>query len=212
MIELLVEAGVGTEGTIRAAMKGWDTKEGIRFYKILNEAFVRTKIEHIASNKESIEEEAGSISLEELIAKVCAELNSENLEGLLRHPQMKPLNSLQGDMSKWIESFIEMVNLLLNIIHFQRIGNWEGYLQAIDEFLQWCFALNRHNYARNLSYHLMDMINLEERIPEAYEYLKCGGYSGSLSWGTHTKIPMDQIIETVAKDTKDSSIILSSSY
>ena len=29
-------------------------------------------------------------------------------------------------MSNWFEPFIEMVNLLLNIIHFQRIGNWQS--------------------------------------------------------------------------------------
>ena len=101
-----------------------------------------------------------------------------------------------GEMPAWIESFIEMVNLLLNIIHFQRIGNWEGYLQCLHEFLPWCFALNRQNYARDLSYCLMDMKNLEFKNPEAYEYLKGGGFSASLSGEKHTQIPMDQIIET----------------
>ena len=73
---------------------------------------------------------------------------------------MKPLDDLEGTMSKWIE----MANLLLNIIHFQQTGNWTGYLHAIREFLPtireflpWCFVLNRQNYARDLSYHLVDM-------------------------------------------------------
>ena len=118
IIELLVEAGVSTEGTMRAAMKGEDTKEG-------------TKNEYITSNVE----EAGSVSLEKLIIKACTELNPESLKELLTHPQMKPLKNLQVDMSKWIESFIEMVNIRLNIIHFQKIGNWQGYLQAVHEFL-----------------------------------------------------------------------------
>ena len=59
---------------------------------------------------------------------------------------MKPVKNFQGDMSKWIESFIETVNNLLNIIRFQRIDNWQGYLQTIHEFLPWCFALNRHMF------------------------------------------------------------------
>ena len=75
-------------------------------------------------------------------------------------------------MSKRIEEFNEMVNFLLNIINFQKLVS--GYLQAVHEFLPSCIALNRHNYARNLSYHLMDMNNLKERIPEAYEYLSGG--------------------------------------
>ena len=71
---------------------------------------------------------------------------------------MKPLKSLQGDMltnaspDETIKVF-ELVSLLLDIIHFQRTGNLQGYLQAVHEFLPLCFARNRHNYARNLSYH-----------------------------------------------------------
>ena len=78
-----------------------------------------------------------------------------------------------------------MVNLLLNIIHFQRIGNWQGYLQAVHEFLQLCFTLNRHNYARNLSYH-DGYEQPEKRIPEPCEYLKSGIFSGpSVGLYTH---------------------------
>ena len=40
IIKLLVEAAVGTEGTIRSALRGGDVKLGIRYYKILYEAFL----------------------------------------------------------------------------------------------------------------------------------------------------------------------------
>ena len=29
-----------------------------------------------------------------------------------------------GDMSFWMDMYLEMVNLMLNMVHFQRIGNW----------------------------------------------------------------------------------------
>ena len=170
MIELLAEVAVGTEGTIRAAMKGGDVKEGIRYYKILYEAFLRSKIDYIASKAET--SVGKDESFEELLTKACTELTPESIKEILAHPAMKTLQSLNGDMSKWVESFIEMVNLLLNIIHFQRVGNWEGYLQALHEFLPWCFALNRQNYARDLSYHVMDMRNLEHiRISKRWRLL-----------------------------------------
>ena len=43
--------------------------------------------------------------------------------------------TVPGDMSKWVQSLIDMIDILLNIVHFQRIGNWDGYLQAIRTFL-----------------------------------------------------------------------------
>ena len=52
IVELLVEAGVGSDGSIRSAMKSSDVKFGIRCYKILFEAILRTKIEFITENAE----------------------------------------------------------------------------------------------------------------------------------------------------------------
>ena len=52
-----------------------------------------------------------------------------------------------------------MVKLLLNMIHFQRTNNWEGYTEAIRNFLPYCFSCNRHNYARNLPYYYIQMKN-----------------------------------------------------
>ena len=50
IVELLVEAGVGSEVSIRPAMKGSDVKFGICCYKILFEAIPCTKIEFIMEN------------------------------------------------------------------------------------------------------------------------------------------------------------------
>ena len=52
------------------------------------------------------------------------------------------LPTLDGNMAKWIDSILSMTDLLLNLIFFQCTGNWKGYLQAIQTFLPWCFALN----------------------------------------------------------------------
>ena len=40
------------------------------------------------------------------------------------------------------------------------------------------------------------MCNLNIEFPEAYEYLKEGGFTASLSGSVHSQIPMDQSIET----------------
>ena len=41
------------------------------------------------------------------------------------------------------------------------------------------------------------MCNLNIEFPEAYEYLKEGGFTVLLSGSVHNQIPMDQIIETI---------------
>ena len=47
-----------------------------------------------------------------------------------------------------------------------------------------------------MSYHDVDMCNLNVEFPEACEYLKEGGFTASLSGSVHSQIQMDQIIET----------------
>ena len=155
IIELLVESGVSSEGTIRAAMKGSDIKQGIRFYKLVYETLLRSKVEHLSNVENNTE-------FDDLINSLCHNLAFENCnqlsEGFIHKIR---IFNFPGEMANWMQSLIDMIDILLNCIHFQRIGNWEGYLQAIKEFLPWCFALNRHNYARNLSYHYIDMRNLK---------------------------------------------------
>ena len=69
-------------------------------------------------------------------------------------------------------------------------------LETIYDFLPYCFGLNRNKYARNLSFFYLDMLRLPDKFPEADEYLRNGGFSGSLTGKCHSNIPMDQIIET----------------
>ena len=220
IVELLSEAGVGAEGTIKAAMKGSNVKQGVRYYKLLFEALLRTKLADTEKRKEqqrqmqaqntskgnvfTVEDPAEDSTLDEAIDATCNNMTETNVSKVIFHPDMKVDTSSTGDMAAWMDSLIEMIDLLLNTIHFQRIGNWEGYLQAIDEFLPWCFALNRQNHARNLSYFYADMRALSKSNPSAYSYLEEGGFSGSLGSAKHSQLPMDQIIEmTINRFSKE---------
>ena len=102
-----------------------------------------------------------------------------------------------------MDSLLSMIDLLLHLIFFQYTGSWKGYIEAIHTFLPWCFALNRHNYARNLSYFYVDMLNIEKNAPKVHQYLATSGFEGSLSGQKFTLIPMDQMIEmTINKSPK----------
>ena len=108
-------------------------------------------------------------------------------------------------MSCWIELYLEMVNPLLNVIKFQRTGNWNGFLQAIRNFLPCYFAMNRHSYARSLSYYFISMLNFQGSHPNIYQYLRNGGFTASISDLPFSKIPCDQIIKTTTNRSSKST-------
>ena len=89
-----------------------------------------------------------------------------------------------------------MVNMLINNIHFQRAGNWKGFLEVILHFLPYCVNPNRHKYARNLSYFYCHMYKLEKDNKEAYIFMLKGGFTRSMTGKPHSRIPIDQVIET----------------
>ena len=176
-------------------MKGSDVKFGIRCYKILFEAILRTKIEFIMENVTEFCELPLFNNLK--TANLCnAGVCSEKVESIIN---VNILPTLDGNMAKWMDSLLRMIDLLLNLIFFQRKGNWKSYLETIHTFLPWCFALNQHNYARNLSYFYVDILNIEKNAPHAHQYLATGGFTGSLSGQKLTMIPVDQMIEMTIK-------------
>ena len=186
IVELLSASGLGGKGTIVNALNGGDTKQAITLYKILFEALLRYKIEFLrTSAPESIHD---PIKLE------C--VTKQSLQMILDQDNIKQLPKLKGNMAEWMDLLIDMINVLLNMIHFQRIGNWKGFLEVIYEFLPYCFNLNRHNYSRNMSYFYCHMLKLKDENIDAFTYLLNGGFTGSLTGNPHSSIPCDQMIET----------------
>ena len=75
----------------------------------------------------------------------------------------------------------------------------KGFVEALPNLkgvMAYCFNHNRHKYARNLSYFYCHMRKLEKYNEEAYIFMLKGGFKGSLMDKPHSRIPMDQIIET----------------
>ena len=89
-----------------------------------------------------------------------------------------------------------MVNLLLNVVKFS---------PSHSKLLPFCFAMNRHSYARKLSYYFISMLNLQDSHPNIYQYLKNGGFTASISGLLFSKIPWDQIIETTINRSSKST-------
>ena len=104
-VELLVEAGVGSEGSIRSAMKDSDIKFGTRRYKILFKAILRPKIEFIMENV--VEFSELPLSNNPKITNLCNQgVNPEKVESIIN---VDILPTLGGKMAKWMDSLLNMI-------------------------------------------------------------------------------------------------------
>ena len=94
----------------------------------------------------------------------------------------------------WI-SYIEMVELLLNVLYACRAGNWDLLLEYIRDILPFAFAYDHINYARYLTYMLGDLLSLESEFPEIYEQWLEGNFAAQLSDGVFKRVETDKVIE-----------------
>ena len=71
-----------------------------------------------------------------------------------------------SDLVKFWLSYIEICELVLNLIIATRTRNWKLYISCIKEIISWCFAYDRQNYARYLIPFLNAMLRLPSSMPE----------------------------------------------
>ena len=82
-----------------------------------------------------------------------------------------------SDLVKFWLSYLEICELVLNLIYATRTGNWILYLSCIEEVIPWCFAYDRQNYARYLIPFLNDMLKLPLSMPEVSNVFLNGEFS-----------------------------------
>ena len=107
-------------------------------------------------------------------------------------------------MCRFWQSFLSMMENLLTILYAARTGYMQLYVESINMLLSWTFAYNRHNYARFLTFHYIEMINLEENHPSIYQEFMKGNFSVQVSDNNPLgKWKADKVIETtINRDTK----------
>ena len=109
-----------------------------------------------------------------------------------------------GPLKVFWNSYLEMVEVLMNFLRATREGNWSLHLECIKEMLPWFFAYDHTNYTQYLPVYLAHMITLPETHPEAHALLENGdfGVQRTTSHG-FSQMPVDQTIEqTLNRSTK----------
>ena len=106
-----------------------------------------------------------------------------------------PRRNERGPLSALWVSFLDMVEILLNLIRSFREGDWHLHLQAVRAMLPWCFAYDHVNYARYASFYYAQMSVLAETHPDVYNHFLNGGFAvqrGAIN--PFGKQPVDQVI------------------
>ena len=85
-----------------------------------------------------------------------------------------------------------------------RERGWLLHLASISTIIPWCFAYDKVNYARFLSYYYATISRLPIDLPEVRQQFMQGGFIVQFdSQNPFGRIPVDQSIEeTVNKDTQ----------
>ena len=212
--DITIESSIVAEGSLNKVIEGKQYNRCIRTHKLLYEAFMRLIwkgfLNWISEECVSDNEEVNA-----QIEDLCEEFSPEVFRNILKDKSFsivyelfqdyrKTLYNENGNMCAFWMSYIDMVEVLLDLIRASREGNWTLHLASIRAMIPWFFAYDHTNYARYLPWYLMNMQSLESSHPEISQYLNNGGFSVQLSSNNpFGKIAMDQTIEeTVNKDTQ----------
>ena len=109
----------------------------------------------------------------------------------------------KSDYARFWFSFLEIIEILLNLIYATRSGNWHLYVESLRSTLPWFVAYDRTNYSRYLTTHYIDAFTLKSTHPDLYHFQK-GNFPVQISEKyTFGRMEADKVIETtINRDTK----------
>ena len=129
LVELLSRVGLEGKVTIQNALKSGDAKYDIYLHKLSFEAIARRKTHHAVKTDEVFSEKIYKVRI--LMQNVIEKITKQSFDELVQSEEFVELAQLKGDLENFFEHYLDIVNLLLNMIHFQRTNNWEGYIEKI---------------------------------------------------------------------------------
>ena len=83
----------------------------------------------------------------------------------------------------------------LQLVKSLRTGNWQLYIDAVKKVLIWFFVFDHPNYARAISLHLADLLDMEERHPNLARAFKEKKFCVQKTKNRFSLMAMDQAHE-----------------
>lgn len=179
----LFESSVIAEGSVEKLLLGKYYNRAVRFHKLLYEALRRLArkafIEFPGKGESSdLQSPVNTISLD-ICQETFTETSSSPLFLSLANGFEAYKNSLRQHVRSLAILLMSYFDVRLNMLRASRNeasrrksqfqGNWDLHLSAIRDMILWCFANNKHTYARYLSTYYSDMTNLSQEYPNALE-------------------------------------------
>ena len=215
--DLIIEANLAGTDSTDCILKGKHYNRGVRIMKYVYEALQRLKIEKFNEwlqteergnpvEKFTSSEVFNNLLQERKPASIQAGMNDiEDLACLFKEYEEKLRNQEFGPMAAFWQSFIDMVQILLDFIRAVRGGDWDMHLETCQRMLVWIHAYDRINYSRHFTYYWASQQSIEERFPSIYQEFKNGNFSTKRTPGKFNMLPPDQVIEqTINRDQKGS--------
>eukprot|EP00058_Branchiostoma_floridae_P019404 XP_002604894.1 hypothetical protein BRAFLDRAFT_77273 [Branchiostoma floridae] len=215
--DLAIESGVVAEGSVSGVMDGRRYNRAVRLHKLVYEALLRLVWSGFLSwmRQNHSEDVTDLDEAIKTIGTLSDDVSQQALQGILQSTSATSImclfenyiTTLRSDNSRltqyWM-SYIDLVDILLGLLRATREGDWLLHLVSIRKLIPWCFAYDRVNYARYLSYYYAQMSQLHSQHPDVYAEFMRGHFSVQIG---HTnpfgRIPVDQTIEeTINKDTQ----------
>ena len=156
--ELAVQNEVVAEGSIERVLEGKNYNRAVCLHKVVYEALFRMLL-----NKFEASLPAHAIDIfqqkEILIESFNLDLCKDGFERIFMSKEFREWNDLlvthmnetkskRSDLEKFWLTYLDLCELLLNLIFATRSGNWELYLACIEEVIPWAFAHDRHTICK----------------------------------------------------------------
>ena len=114
------------------------------------------------------------------------------------------MRNVSRQFSYW-SMILDLEQLHCRFVRSLREGDFDLYVQVIDELCGWLFVFDQTNYSRWLPIHVRDMVELEWRHPEVLAEFRKGNFVVQKSQHKFSLIPKDQNHEQMIKTLKGSS-------
>ena len=114
--------------------------------------------------------QVNSMTLVSALEDIRKEFSPGKFNRLISMPEFQVIFNLykeyckddNGPLKVFWNSYLRMVEVLINFLRATREGNWSLHLECIKEMLPWFFAYDHTNYARYLPVYLAHIITLPE--------------------------------------------------
>ena len=214
--DLIVQTCLAGPDQVKGILKGKHYNYGIRISKIVFEVLLRLKFECFEKwfGKSRESDALYNLRASDEFSKLMKGRNSETFEnGLKAVNTLAQLyekfdNSIRkgnlGPMARFWQSYLVMVQSLLDFVKSTRLPPWNLHLQSTKRMLVWIHAYDRINYSKHFTYYWASQQKLATKHPSILQEFQEGNVAVRRISTKFNRLPPDQVIEqTINRDQKE---------